>query len=103
MMSKFNNWLAVNSTLAFGTMWMFYVLIVYSFAAIVFPAYQDKILYWSNAIQLVALPLIMVGTNLLGKTTEQRNLEMYNMITSEIAALKDLHADTHALLQDKLH
>lgn len=72
-----NEGVAVLATRCFGTMWMFYILVCYGMLPVlsVFRPHQDTLLYWSNFIQLVALPLIMVGTNILGRESERRAKE----------------------------
>ena len=91
-MKKINDWLAVHFTLAFGTMWTTYLFIVYGFFPLIWPAYYDKFLYWSNTVQLWSLPLLMVGTNLLGKSGERRNKETYDFVKSELETVKQNHA-----------
>jgi len=39
----------------------------------VFHPYQESFLYWSNWVQLWSLPLILVGTNILGRDAEKRS------------------------------
>lgn len=69
-----NEAVAVWLTKGFGTMWVCYAFMVYGVLptiAIIRP-YQDSFLYWSNWVQLWSLPLIMVGTNILGRDAETR-------------------------------
>ena len=86
-----NDWVAVRGTLVFGSMWMTYLFFVYGLAPLVFPGHMDKMLYWSNTVQLWSLPLLMVGTNLLGRISETRLLETHDAVMSELQALKDEH------------
>jgi hypothetical protein len=74
VINHLNERLAVGMTRAFGTMWICYVFIVYGLLPLtaVFHRYQDAFLYWSNWVQLWSLPLILVGTNILGRDAEQR-------------------------------
>ncbi len=88
-LSKINNKIAINLTLVFGTMWTTYLFFLYGLIPAMFPQYMDKLLYWSNTVQLWSLPLLMVGTNLLGKDAEKRNNEMYEMIKSELEEMKE--------------
>ncbi len=70
-----NEAIAVWLTKAFGTMWICYAFMVYGLLpafAILHP-YQEAFLYWSNWVQLWSLPLILVGTNILGREAESRS------------------------------
>lgn len=70
-----NEAVAVWLTKAFGTMWLCYGFMVYGLlpAFALFRPYQEVFLYWSNWIQLWSLPLILVGTNILGRSAEARS------------------------------
>jgi hypothetical protein len=72
---QINEALAVWLTKAFGAMWICYAFMVYGLlpAFAIFHPYQDAFLYWSNWIQLWSLPLILVGTNILGRDAEERS------------------------------
>jgi hypothetical protein len=61
-------------TKAFGTMWVCYLFMIYGFLPLfaIFRPAQDTFLYWSNWVQLWSLPLILVGTNILGRDAEVR-------------------------------
>jgi len=73
-MNRLNEGIAVWLTKAFGTMWICYAFMVYGLltAFAIFRPHQELFLYWSNWIQLWSLPLILVGTNILGRSAEQR-------------------------------
>ncbi len=74
MVGRVNEMVAVWLTRAFGTMWICYAFIIYGLLpafAILHP-YQASFLYWSNWIQLWSLPLILVGTNILGRDADRR-------------------------------
>ncbi len=75
MISALNERIAVWLTRAFGTMWICYAFMAYGLlpAFALFHPYQESFLYWSNWVQLWSLPLILVGTNILGRDAEQRS------------------------------
>jgi ribosomal protein L17 len=52
----------------------------YGLLPIFLPAQQETLLYWSNVIQLIALPLLMVGQNLQSKAADRRSLKTYDMV-----------------------
>lgn len=95
-LTRFNAALARRATLLFGTMGAFYLLTVYSLLPLIDPRHQVTYLLWSNAIQLVALPLLMVGTNLLGRDSEARAQETHDAVMDELAGVHELVADLHA-------
>jgi hypothetical protein len=47
-------------------------------------------------IQLVALPLIMVGQDIASRSTEKRAAEDHAMLMEELAILKEMHAEMKA-------
>ena len=117
-LKNFNDKLAVWFTQKFGSMWTVYVFILWSILPF-FPAfskYKDFILYISAGfIQLVALPLIMVGGNVLGKITEERDIRDSETIAKEfeivkqeldlhkqeLVEIKELHKELHDFIKDK--
>ena len=98
-MKNFNDWLAVKSTLAFGTMWTTYLFIAYGLLPIWFSNKREVILYWSNFIQLFALPLLMVGTNLLGRSAEKRSKETHDAVIRELKEIKEEHKELKKIMQ----
>jgi hypothetical protein len=95
-MKKFNECLAVNITLAASTMWMFYLFVIYGLIPVFFPAIQDKILYWSNFVQLIFLPLLAVGSSVLGKSAEKQAQETHDAVMTELAEMKEILSILHS-------
>lgn len=93
-MNKFNEFLAVKMTKAIGTMWAFYIFVIYGFVPVIFPQHTDKILYWSNFAQLVFLPLLAVGSAVLGKSSETQAKETHDTVMIELQELKEVHSQT---------
>jgi Tfp pilus assembly protein PilN len=107
-MYNFNEKIAYRTTKLFGSMWAFWLFAIWAFLPLI-PAlsqYKETILYISSGfVQLVALPLIMVGQEILGRSSEKRAEtdhqvlnEQFEKIKELIEELKDLHQDTHKLL-----
>lgn len=94
IVNKFNERLAARLTKAFGTMGMFYAFIGYSLLPLVDPAHSNQYLLYSNAIQMVALPLLMVGTNILGRDSEQRANETHDAVMESLRLVREDHAAT---------
>lgn len=82
--SRVNERIAVWATRKFGTMWAAYLFCLYGLIPIVWVSLSGLILYWSNWIQLWSLPLIMVGTAVIGRATERRIMEIHDAIMGEL-------------------
>lgn len=113
---KVNDVVAEKSTIVFGTMWVFYAFFVYGLLPLI-PAltpYQSQLFYWSGWVQLWALPLLMVGQQVVGRSAEIRDQETHDTVMKEIEILKeelqlakeereiqkDLMDDVHHLMKD---
>lgn len=88
---KLNDLIAEKSTLVFGTMWMFYAFFIYGLLPLIpiLSHYQSQIFYWSGWVQLWALPLLMVGQNVMGRTAEQRSQETHDAVMDELALVRE--------------
>lgn len=109
MIGKLNEFIAVKITLAVSTMWAFYILVIYGLTPLMWPAHMNTILYWSNFIQLIFLPLLAVGGAVMGRSSEKRAQEthdtvmaefqglrrLYQSQSEELAELKAIHAELH--------
>ncbi|MHB1681577.1 MAG: hypothetical protein ACYCYO_01935 [Bacilli bacterium] len=92
-MKRFNEWIAVRMTLAFGTMAMVYLFLFWSLLPLIYPPSQNIVFYTSSGvIQLVALPAIMVGQIILGRKAERRAQQDHEAILAEFAEIKAMHA-----------
>ena len=78
--TRVNEWIALHITVLFGSMWATYLFFFYGFLPLFFPNQEVNLLYWSNTVQLWSLPLLMVGTNLLNRSSEQQAQRQYAMI-----------------------
>lgn len=89
---RFNERVALWGTKAFGNMWMCYLFIVWGLIGIapLFGAnFRELVLMISSGfIQLWALPLLQVGTNLQGKKSERLIAETNKIIKSEFEDIK---------------
>jgi hypothetical protein len=89
--SKINDILATRLTMFVGTIWAFYVFVIFGMTPIFWPAYETQILYWSNFLQLVFLPIITVGTTILSRDAQARAEQDHETIQQEFALLKGAH------------
>lgn len=91
------------ATRRFGSMGAFYLFAIWSVLPLV-PAlshYKDAILYISaGVVQLVALPLLMVGNIVLSQHSENRAEVDHRTIMREFREIRELHAEMRTLLDD---
>jgi hypothetical protein len=99
LISRLNDVLATRVTLFVGTMWAFYAFVIFGLTPLVWPEHEEQILYWSNFLQLVFLPVITVGTALMNRATEARAVSDHKKIRKEFKILKETHAELSGSLQ----
>jgi hypothetical protein len=115
-MQDFNEKVAILFTKCFGNMFTFWAFCGWAFLPLI-PAlseYKETILYISSGfIQLAALPLIMVGQEVLGRESELRSKRDHEMIERQfyrmedameklsliLHELREMHLHTHKLLK----
>jgi len=89
---KINEIIALKSTMLIGTMWCVYLFIILAIVPIFVPSANTIVQYISSAfLQLVFLPLIMVGQDVMGRNTEKRAKKDHEMIMQELKLLKEMH------------
>jgi hypothetical protein len=115
-MNRFNERIAIKATKYFGSMWTFWIFCGWAFLPLipVLSNYKETILYISSGfIQLAALPLIMVGQEVLGRESESRSKHDHEMIERQFYRMEDameklglileeireLHLHTHKMLK----
>ncbi|HLI66629.1 MAG TPA: DUF1003 domain-containing protein [Caulobacteraceae bacterium] len=102
----FNGWLAALITKGFGSMWAFYVLVLWMFAWMFlatagFWIFQyDKypftfLLFLSNLVQLWALPVLAVGQQVLSRASDKQALQTFR----DAEAVLELTDHIHGLVQ----
>lgn len=95
---KFNDSFAVRATVVFGTMGAFYLFFGYGLLPVLFPAATVTLLYWSNVVQLIALPLLAVGQRLQGKGAEKQAQETHDAVMEELRDVQEGLADLRELV-----
>ncbi|HEY7318777.1 MAG TPA: hypothetical protein VIE89_14470 [Candidatus Binatia bacterium] len=98
--SRINDVLATKVTLMVGTMWAFYAFVIFGLTPLVWPEHEEQILYWSNFLQLIFLPVITVGTAILSRSTEARAVADHEMIRKEFVMLQQTHTELRNLLKE---
>jgi len=97
--SRLNDILATRITMLVGTIWAFYAFVIFGLTPIMWPGYEEQILYWSNFLQLVFLPIITVGT-IISRGSEARAIDDHKKICKEFEMLHDHDARVAHLLQE---
>jgi NADH:ubiquinone oxidoreductase subunit 6 (subunit J) len=100
LISRINDVLATRVTVFVGTMWAFYVFVIFGLTPLMWPEHEEQILYWSNFLQLVFLPVITVGTAIMNRATEARAASDHKKIRKEFKLLKETHAELSGSLQE---
>jgi hypothetical protein len=100
IVSKINDVLATRITMLVGTIWAFYAFVIFGLTPVLWPSYEQQILYWSNFLQLVFLPIITVGTTIMGRTAEARAVQDHETIQQEFALLRDANDMLHHSLRE---
>src|SRR5579864_2721023 len=102
---RFNTWLALNITKSVGSMWMAYafaVLALISFPAAIASGDVIIIVAWiaQTFLQLVLLPIIIVGQNVQGRAADKRAVQTYQ--DAEAILHECLQLQAHLMEQDKV-
>ena len=97
--NRFNNSLALRVTLLVGSVECVYLFTIFALLPLMFPQTTVFVQFVSSAfLQLILLPLILVGQDLLGKKAEERAQSDHEMIVAEFAEIKALHQDVHQIV-----
>jgi hypothetical protein len=90
---KVNKALAVKITLAIGTMWCVYVFSLLVAIPLVLPQTTTAIMFISSSfLQLVLLPCLLVGQQVLGEASDRQRAEDH-------AAIQDALSHIHELIK----
>lgn len=99
LVTKINDFVAAQTTLLMSTMWCVYVFLAWSLIPLAFPHLQNVVFYVSGGvIQLVALPLIMVGQNVISRSAEARAQQDHETLMAEFEEIKAMHQELHLVL-----
>jgi len=91
MIKRLNDFIAGHITGAMSTMWCAYVFTMWAVVPLIWPASETVVAYVSQAvIQLVALPLIMVGSSVLSRDSDRQRDEDHQKILAEFDELHDI-------------
>ena len=93
-MERFNDWLGLKITKVTGTMWAAYVfaaLAIVSLPSVLRTHNLVQIVAWvaQTFLQLVLLPIIIVGQNIMGSAGEKRSQETHDATIAMHEAMMD--------------
>jgi hypothetical protein len=93
LLGKLNERVAIRVTLMVATMECVYAFLILALLPLMDHRLEPAIQYLSSGVlQLVLLPMIMVGQALLGRDAEARARQDHEAIMAEMAELKEIHA-----------
>jgi len=97
--NKINDKIAISITKLVSTMWCVYLFAGMVMIPLFAPSTTTVIQFISSAfLQLVFLPLILVGQDLLGQKSEARAQQDHDTIMAEMAEIRAIHQDLHSVL-----
>ena len=93
MTSHINRAIAVKTTRAVATMWCVYAFTVLSLLPLIDPGATAMVQYISSGIlQLILLPMLMVGTSILNEKAEARAQQDHAILLRELSILTQIVA-----------
>lgn len=104
--NKGNDWVAIKITMMVSSIWAFYVFVIYGFAPLIWPQSEVTILYWSNFLQLIFLPVITVGATILGRDAEKRATQDHKHITKNFIMIQKMLTqmqDFHEIIMEHVN
>ncbi len=96
--SKFNDSIALRSNQIFATMGFFWFCLVFSLIPLKWPGTMPFVQYASSGVlQLVALPLLGVGTVLAARASDRLAKEQHDAVMETVSDLHQLMAELHKM------
>ncbi|HTJ89996.1 MAG TPA: hypothetical protein VL356_07450 [Acidocella sp.] len=100
-LAAFNNQLAIRSTRVFATMGFFWACLIFTLIPVCWPATMPFVQYASSGVlQLVALPLIGVGTILSARSTDTQVRDQYEAVMQTMANIQAMVTELHQMHQE---
>jgi len=96
--AKVNDQIALRSNAIFATMGFFWFCLVFSLIPLKWPATMPFVQYASSGVlQLVALPLLGVGTVLAARASDRLAKEQHDAVMETVANMHVLMAELHEM------
>ena len=97
-LSKLNDQIALRSNQIFATMGFFWFCLVFSLLPLKWPAVMPFVQYASSGVlQLIALPLLGVGTILAARSSDQLAKEQHDAVMETVQDMQLLMAEIHQM------
>jgi len=101
VINRINEEIARRVTLVIGTMWCTYAFGLLVLIPIIVPSSEMVIMYVSSSfLQLVFLPLIMVGQGVISRESEKRAIQDHQTIMAELNEIRAIRAMLERKPQD---
>ncbi len=98
---RLNDQIALRSNRIFATMGFFWFCLVFSLLPLKWPAVMPFVQYASSGVlQLVALPLLGVGTILAARASDKLAKEQHDAVIETVDAMHTLMKEIHQLHQE---
>jgi len=96
--SKLNDAIALRSNQIFATMGFFWFCLIFSLLPLRWPAAMPFVQYASSGVlQLIALPLLGVGTILAAKSSDKLAQEQHDAVMETVTNMHTLMTEIHQL------
>ncbi|OYV36870.1 MAG: hypothetical protein B7Z80_14405 [Rhodospirillales bacterium 20-64-7] len=96
--NKLNDQIAIRSNAIFATMGFFWFCLIFSLLPLKWPATMPFVQYASSGVlQLIALPLLGVGTILAAKSSDQLAKEQHDAVLETMSNMRILMEEIHQL------
>ncbi|HQT64074.1 MAG: hypothetical protein B7Z75_04540 [Acidocella sp. 20-57-95] len=96
--SKLNDQIAIRSNAIFATMGFFWFCLIFSLLPLKWPDTMPFVQYASSGVlQLIALPLLGVGTILAAKSSDQLAKEQHDAVLETVNNMRVLMQEIHQL------
>jgi hypothetical protein len=95
---RINDLIAMRANVVFASMGFFWLCLVFSLLPLKWPATMPFVQYASSGVlQLVALPLIGVGTILAARSSDQLAKEQHDAVMETVNSMRQLMNEIHQL------
>ncbi len=96
--NKLNDQIAIRSNAIFATMGFFWFCLIFSLLPLKWPDTMPFVQYASSGVlQLIALPLLGVGTILAAKSSDQLAKEQHDAVLETMSNMRILMEEIHQL------
>ncbi|WP_297489047.1 hypothetical protein [Acidocella sp.] len=97
-LSWLNDQIAVRANAIFATMGFFWFCLIFSLLPLKWPASMPFVQYASSGVlQLIALPLIGVGTILAARSSDAQGKEQHDAVMETVESMRQLMGEIHQL------